>query len=118
MPKMSPMCVVDPSDPDERACAIDPGARCRRRRSAVDSLARRTLPLYAKADFEADLVLRHLAVLHAAPNLANLKPLDVAQGCSRACDGGLDGLGHRLLGTADEIGLPVNVVVLHRSSPW
>src|SRR3954466_13323317 len=114
MPKMSPMCVVAPSDPDERACAIDSCDRRCRRRSAVHSLARSTLPLYAKADLEADLVLRHLAVLHAASDLANLKPLDVAQGCSRACDGGLDGLGHRLLGTANEIGLPVDVVVLHR----
>src|SRR3954467_1408756 len=77
----------------------------------------RTLRLDAEANFEADLILRHLAVLHAAADLADLKPLDVAQGLGRARDGRLDGLGHRLLRTTDEIGLPVDVVVLHRSSP-
>ena len=31
-------------------------------------------PLQAEADLEADLVLRHLAVLHAAPDFAHLEP--------------------------------------------
>jgi hypothetical protein len=75
-------------------------------------------PLQAEADLEADLVLRHLAVLHAAPDLSHLEPFDVAQGLGRACDGGLDRLGDRLVGAADEIGLPVHMIVLHRCSPW
>src|SRR6476661_519041 len=77
----------------------------------------RTLRLDAEANLEADLVLRHLAVLHAAADLANLKPLDVAKRFGRTRDGRLDGLGHRLLRAADEIGFPVDVVILHRSSP-
>jgi hypothetical protein len=72
--------------------------------------------LHAETHLERDLVVLHLAVPHVPTDLVDLEPLDVAQrlGCAR--DRGFDCVAKRGLGAADELGLAVDMIVLHGGS--